>query len=114
MSSFTSRAEHNDHSALISVKRCPYSLAAYLRFWNHVSEEESLNENDLFVFDSPSLWRDFREPTPEFHIVIRCGVKSEFELITAGGKITINRIHRSLNSEGTLRYTTVGCGKRWE
>ena len=76
VSSFTSRAEHNDHSALISVKRCPYSLAAYLRFWNHVSEEESLNENDLFVFDSPSLWRDFREPTPEFHIVIRCGVKS--------------------------------------
>lgn len=111
VSSFTSRAEHNDHSALISVKRCPYSLAAYLRFWNHVSEEESLNENDLFVFDSPSLWRDFRESTPEFHIVIRCGVKSEIKLNTAGGEITINRIHRSVNSEGTLVTQLWGAAK---
>ena len=111
VSSFTSRAEHNDHSALISVKRCPYSLAAYLRFWNHVSEEESLNENALFVFDSPSLWRDFRESTPEFHIVIRCGVKSEIKLNTAGGEITINRIHRSVNSEGTLVTQLWGAAK---
>ena len=35
--------------------------------------------------------------------------KIEFELITAGGKITINRIHRSLNSEGTLTHN---CGVR--
>ena len=102
VSSFTERSGHDTHLALVSVNRCPYSLAAYLRFWNHVSEEDSLNENDLFVFGSPSLWRDFRTLAPNFHVVIRCGVKSKIQLDTADGEITVNQVYRSLNSEGTI------------
>ena len=102
VSSFTERDENDSNLALISVNRCPYSLAAYLRFWRHVSDEDSLNENDLFVFGSPSLWRDFRTPTPNFHIVIRCGIKSKIKLGTANGEITVDQVYRSLNSDGTI------------
>ena len=102
VSSFTKIDEHDEHSTLISINRCPYSLAAYLRFWKHVSDEDSLNENDLFVFNSPSLWRDFRTLAPEFHIVIRCGVKSKIKLDTADGEIIVNQVYRSLNSDGTI------------
>lgn len=111
VSSFTERDEHDDHSAIISINRCPYSLAAYLRFWSHVSGEKSLNGNDLFVFDSPSLWRDFRRSAPDFHIVIRCGVKSEINLKTADGEIIVNQVYRSSNSDGTLITQLWGAAK---
>jgi len=111
VSSFTERDEHDVNLALISVNRCPYSLAAYLRFWRHVSDEDSLNENDLFVFGSPSLWRDFRTSAPKFHIVIRCGVKSKIKLGTADGEIIVNQVYRSLNSDGTIVKQLWGAAK---
>ena len=111
VSSFTEVEDHDDHKTLVSVKRCPYSVSAYLRFWKHVSNEDTLNENDLFVFDSPSLWRDFRVSAPSFHIVIRCGEKSEINVDTAAGEIKVNKVRRTPNDDQTLVPNVWGAAK---
>ena len=86
-------------------------MSAYLRFWKHVSNEDTLNENDLFVFDSPSLWRDFRVSAPSFHIVIRCGEKSEINVDTAAGEIKVNKVRRTPNDDQTLVPNVWGAAK---
>ena len=109
--SFTSIKKHDEHSSLVTVKRCPYSIAAYLKFWDHVSGKDTLNENDLFVFGLPYLWRDFKEDVPDFYITIRCGVKSEIKIKTAIGDIDVKQVHRSLNEDCTLVQQLWGAGK---
>jgi hypothetical protein len=111
VASFTSINEHDEHSPLVSVNRCPYSIAAYLEFWNHVSGKDTLNENDLFVFGSPSLWRDFKKDVPDFYITIRCGRESEIKITTANGDIDVKRVHRALNEDCTLADQLWGAGK---
>ena len=48
---------------------------------------------------------------PSFHIVIRCGEKSEINVDTAAGEIKVNKVRRTPNDDQTLVPNVWGAAK---
>jgi len=95
---FTKIKNSSEGQALLNVGRCPYSIAAYLRFWQHVADLENSLENDLFVHPTSIMWRDGITPNPGFFITIRSGSVSEVQLESRDHTLRINSVKRSKNS----------------
>ena len=92
--SFTSVPNKPDSQNLLGVGRCPYTIAAYLKFWSHVSNPENSLNHDLFVHPTSSLWRDFSTSPPRFYVTIRNGSKSTFTLDDRSKEIEIRHVQR--------------------
>ncbi len=80
---------------LLGTQRCPYTVSAFLRFWDHVSTPENSLKEDLFVWPEATLWRDRFTNSPDFFISIRSGTRGQLSFDTLGGEIMINAVKRS-------------------
>ena len=82
---------------LVSTGRCPYTIAAYLRFWEFVKEPDNALKNDLFVFPESIMWRDIMTKNPDFFVTVRSGSKSDYSLQSLDSELKIKLSHRSRN-----------------
>lgn len=85
---------------LLGIHRCPYTISAFLRFWEHVSIPENSLKEDLFVWPEATMWRDLFTTSPDFFVSIRSGSKGPLSFDTLGEEITVNAVqrNRSVNS----------------
>ena len=90
--------EDKNNINYLSLQRCPYNLAAYLRFWKHVSKQENIPNNDLFIYPSSSYWKDNITESPEFHITIRNGSGEELKIRDKKKNISIRHVVRDLKN----------------
>lgn len=102
---FTNITEEGENISYLSLKRCPYNLAAYLRFWKYVSNEKNIPNNDLFIYPSSSYWKDNVTEAPEFFITIRNGKGKEFKIKNNRKNISINHVYRNLKNN--LEFNTI-------
>ncbi|MDC1420243.1 hypothetical protein N8653_05960 [Euryarchaeota archaeon] len=91
----TKLSEEGNNISCLSIRRCPYTIAAYLRFWTHVSKKENIPNNDLFVFPSNSYWKDYISKSPDFYVTIRNGSGSEILLNDKLKQISVKHAHRN-------------------
>jgi len=91
----TNLPDKEESSNLLGVGRCPYSIAAYLKFWSHVSIPGNSLEHDLFVHPTSSLWRDYMTPPPPFYVTIRNGSMSALVVNDKSKKLNIKHVQRA-------------------
>ena len=65
----------------LGTQRCPYTVSAFLRFWDHVSTPGNSLKEDLFVWPEATMWRDQFTNPPEFFVSMRGGTKDETLLL---------------------------------
>ena len=80
---------------LLGTQRCPYTVSAFLRFWDHVSSPENSLKEDLYIWPEATMWRDRFTSPPEFFVSLRSGSKEQLAFDTSGGEIFVNAVKRS-------------------
>ena len=99
--------EFESPAAQLLNPKMSYTVAAYLRFWSHVSNPEYSLKEDLFVWPDGSMWRDGFIMPPEFYITIRSGSKGQLKFQTLGGEIRINAVQRGLSQNSEYQVNNV-------